>query len=256
MKEDIFTKPCNFIESILKRMWRCEELVMIGEFQHSKSPEESEYGYISRPYINDRNIYYPVNDHKRHVAIRVPKSDDLIANKYYKVKAKIAPYELRKKLNNPYLLVWDENEPICSAPEFISPKEFIELWFHQTGSTPKDAATIASQLKLNSLELYTQTERFIFELIQNADDMPASTKGVNVELQLLNNFLLFRHNGKFFDRDDVRAIADAAQSNKSENVRQTGYKGIGFKSVFTDSSCVYIKSGSYSFKFDKNDLIF
>jgi hypothetical protein len=43
------------------------------------------------------------------------------------------------------------------------------------------------------------------------------------------------------------------KSNKSENVRQTGYKGIGFKSVFTDSNSVFIRSGSYSFKFDKND---
>ncbi|MBE0663979.1 MAG: hypothetical protein IH597_16090 [Bacteroidales bacterium] len=256
MSEYLFSQSEHFIVANLKRLWRCDELIMIGEYQYSSSPKEQEFGYISRPYINDRNIYYPVNDHKRHVAIRILKSDDLIVGNYYKIKAKLAPLDLRKQINNPYMLVWDDSEPIVFASEFITPREFIESWFHQTGSTPKDAATIASQLKLNSLELYTQTERFIFELIQNADDMPASVKGVCVELHLLNNFLLFRHNGKFFDRDDVRAIADAAQSNKSENVRQTGYKGIGFKSVFTDSSCVYIRSGSYSFKFDKNDPIY
>ena len=86
--------------------------------------------------------------------------------------------------------------------------------------------------------------------------MPASKAGVMVELHLLENFLLFKHNGKYFDRNDVKAIADAAQSNKAENVRQTGYKGIGFKSVFTDSTCVFIRSGSYSFKFDKMDPIY
>ncbi len=256
MFDNAYNKPIQILEGNLKRLWRCEELIMVGEYKHSLSPKEPEFGYISNPFINDRNIYYPINDHKRHVSIRVPKSGHLIEGNYYRVKAKVAPVELRQQLNNPYLLIWDDTHSIELAKEFITPKEFIELWFHQTGSTPKDAATIASQLKLNSLELYTQTERFIFELIQNADDMPASVKGVCVELHLLNNFLLFRHNGKFFDRDDVRAIADAAQSNKSENVRQTGYKGIGFKSVFTDSSCVYIRSGSYSFKFDKNDSVY
>jgi hypothetical protein len=255
MSDYLFKQSDKNIEANLRRLWRCDELVMIGEYQHSSSPREPEFGYISRPYINDRNIYYPVNDHKRHVGIRVPKSNDLIVGNYYKIKAKIAPIELRRQLNNPYLLIWDDTESIEFASEFITPREFVELWFHQTGSTPKDAATIASQLKLNSLELYTQTERFIFELIQNADDSD-NIKGINVELHLLNNYLLFRHNGKFFDRDDVRAIADAAQSNKSESVRQTGYKGIGFKSVFTDARCVYIRSGSYSFKFDKNDSIY
>lgn len=256
MSDNIYNKPIQFLEGNLKRLWRCDELIMVGEYKHSLSPKELEFGYISSPFINDRNIYYPINDHKRQVSIRVPKSEHLVEGNYYRVKAKVAPIELRQQLNNPYLLIWDDTHTIEQVREFITPKEFIESWFQQTGSTPKDAATIASQLKLNSLELYTQTERFIFELIQNADDMPASDKGVNVELHLLNNFLIFRHNGKFFDRDDVRAIADAAQSNKSENVRQTGYKGIGFKSVFTDSSCVYIRSGSYSFKFDKNDAVY
>ncbi|WP_027880318.1 sacsin N-terminal ATP-binding-like domain-containing protein [Mesoflavibacter zeaxanthinifaciens] len=256
MKNYLFNKSEGEIESHLKRLWRCDVLKMIGTYQHSASPREKEFGYITNLYINDRTIFYPKNQHKRTVAIRVQKSDNLVEGNYYSVSAKVAPKELREQLKNPYLLLWDDSQPIIPNENFLSPPEFIEDWFQKTGSSPKDAATIASQLKLNSLELYTQTERFIFELIQNADDMPASEKGVQVELHLLNNFLLFRHNGKFFEREDVKAIADAAQSNKSENVRQTGYKGIGFKSVFTDSSCVYIRSGSYSFKFDKNAHIY
>lgn len=256
MKNYLFNKSEEEIESHLKRLWRCDDLKMVGTYQHSTSPRENEFGYITNLYINDRNIFYPDNEHKRTVSIRVPKSEILVEGNYYSVSAKVAPKELREQLSNPYLLIYDDSQPIVLNENFLSPPEFIEDWFQKTGSSPKDAATIASQLKLNSLELYTQTERFIFELIQNADDMPASKKGVQVELHLLNNFLVFRHNGKFFERDDVKAIADAAQSNKSENVRQTGYKGIGFKSVFTDSSCVYIRSGSYSFKFDKNANVY
>ena len=33
---------------------------------------------------------------------------------------------------------------------------------------------------------------------------------------------------------------------------KTGYKGIGFKSVFTNSESVFIKSGGYKFSFDRN----
>lgn len=132
-----------------------------------------------------------------------------------------------------------------------TPEEFISRWFVKKGENPEDAGTIARQLKLNSLELYTQTERFIFELLQNADDMPASNKTVDVSLEMLDDYFLFIHNGKQFDQRDIESIADAAKSSKSRDKTKTGYKGIGFKSVFTDSTCVYIKSGDFSFKFDK-----
>jgi hypothetical protein len=138
----------------------------------------------------------------------------------------------------------------------LKPKAFIEEWFFKKGHTPGDAHTIAGQLTLNELELYTHTKRFIFELIQNADDMPAGNRKVKIDIVLLKNHLLFMHNGKAFDREDVMAIADAAKSTKAKGLTQTGYKGIGFKSVFTDSVRVYIKSADYSFKFDKKAEIY
>ena len=251
-----FNKSEQELVQVLKRIWKIDDLEFIGVYRHSSAANENEYGYISNVYTNDRQVYYPEPVNKRSVSIRVPRSENLVEGHLYKVKTRLADLELRKQLVNPYLLLHDEKYPVVKETSYILPKDFIKEWFSKTGATPKDAATIASQLKLNSLELYTQTERFIFELIQNADDMPANSKGVKVELHLLKNYLLFRHNGKFFDRDDVKAIADAAKSNKSENVRQTGYKGIGFKSVFTDSNSVFIRSGSYSFKFDKNDSIY
>ena len=140
-------------------------------------------------------------------------------------------------------------------------KEFIKEWFSEKGMHPGDAATLASQLKLNELELYTKTERFIFELLQNADDMPIykNAKGileVNVIIEMTENFLLFIHNGKPFDEEDVMSISDAAQSTKKKDITKIGYKGIGFKSVFTDSKTVFIKSANFSFKFDKTAEIY
>lgn len=254
--EELFNTRDQELVHVLKRIWKINELEFIGEYHHSNAANEKEFGYISNVYANDRQVFYPEPINKRSVSIRVLRNKLLIEGQLYKVQARIAELELRRQLSNPYLLLHDNQYPVVKETSYILPKDFIKEWFSKTGATPKDSATIASQLKLNSLELYTQTERFIFELIQNADDMPANSRGVKVELHLLNSYLLFRHNGKFFDRDDVKAIADAAKSNKSENVRQTGYKGIGFKSVFTDSNSVFIRSGSYSFKFDKNDPIY
>ncbi|AFY83002.1 ATP-binding protein [Oscillatoria acuminata] len=99
---------------------------------------------------------------------------------------------------------------------------------------------------------YSEQERFIFELLQNADDLPTIIGQVHVKLVILENHLLVLHNGKPFDDENLRAICNRSESTKSKNSDQTGYKGIGFKSVFHDSQCVYINSGDFSFKFDRN----
>lgn len=47
-----------------------------------------------------------------------------------------------------------------------------------------------------------------------------------------------------------------ANSTKRLDRKKTGYKGIGFKSVFTDSDKVYIRTGGFFFCFDKHADIF
>jgi len=87
------------------------------------------------------------------------------------------------------------HKPIRPVPGYEltqnSNEHFIKDIFRLRGQTPDDAARTARQLRLNELELYTQTERFIFELIQNADDMPKSDKGVAIEFILKRDFFLF-----------------------------------------------------------------
>ncbi len=254
--DELFKQTEKDLVSFLKRLWNTEELSFIGKLQLSLSQQEEGYGYISELMVNDRQVFYPKPVKKRSVAIRVSITKDLLVGNYYKVKAKVAWLELRKEINNPYLLVWDDQIPLEIAHNYLSPRDFIDRQFIKKGENPEDAGTIARQLKLNELELYTHTKRFIFELLQNADDMPLRDKPVNVEMHLLNNFLLFLHDGKFFDREDVKAICDAAKSTKAKDPSKIGYKGIGFKSVFTDSFRVFIRSGSYSFKFDKKAPIY
>lgn len=248
----------------LKRFWRTEDFKFFGEFYRPKNENgylikprsgEQPYGFIRNLSSNDRKILYPRLDgytYDRRVSFKVNLADGLIDGKYYYVEVELDDDENRNE--NPYLL--KIKNIYILEDDYLSPKEFIKEWFYRKGHTPGDASTIARQLKLNELELYTHTKRFIFELIQNADDMPSGNRSVDIEIYLLKNFLLFLHNGKFFDREDVKAISDAAKSTKDKSVRQIGYKGIGFKSVFTDSVRVYIRSADYSFKFDKYHPIY
>jgi hypothetical protein len=249
--EALFSKEDAQLVYLLTKLWQTKELVFIGRLDESRSPNEKGFGYLSDLVVNDRKIFYPRPVKPRIVSIRVPISADLELGSYYKVYTKLAPPPLRQEKNNPYLLVWDDTKPIMKEANYLPAEAFIKKLFTERGQTPQDASTIAGQLKLNELELYTQTERFIFELLQNADDMPSLNKRVVVDLEMLGDFFLFMHNGKFFDREDIQSISDAAKSTKSKDKTKTGYKGIGFKSVFTDSKRVFIRSGDYSFKFDK-----
>ena len=121
-----------------------------------------------------------------------------------------------------------------------NPKQLIEKIFNETGQSERDAENLANALTRLTGDLYTETERFIFELLQNADDIPNETGQVNVLFVILREHFLILHNGKPFDSTNVDAISSISKSTKVNNSEQTGYKGIGFKSVFADSECVYI----------------
>ncbi len=70
--------------------------------------------------------------------------------------------------------------------------------------------------------------------------------------------LLVSCNEVGFSRKNVEAICRIGRSTKSGQYHSTGYigeKGIGFRSVFKVADVVWIKSGHYSFKFDKSEIL-
>ena len=103
--------------------------------------------------------------------------------------------------------------------------------------------------------MYSSKDRMFFELIQNADDA-SSKEGVLLDVFTEGDYLIISHDGFNFDRNDFKAINSSANGTKKANENKTGYKGIGFKSVFTDSEEVFIKTGGYQFKFDKHNSRF
>jgi hypothetical protein len=98
---------------------------------------------------------------------------------------------------------------------------------------------------LISDRLYPDQTHFIFELLQNAEDVRATW----VEFAILCDRLEVRHNGKrLFTEEDVRSICSIGQSTKQEDLTQIGKFGIGFKSVYGFTSSPEVHSGDEHFR--------
>lgn len=103
--------------------------------------------------------------------------------------------------------------------------------------------------------MYTSRFRFIYELIQNADDSRYSrciSKGYVplIKFTLRPPLIIIESNEDGFTVRDIQAICNTAQSSKQGNNSTIGAKGLGFKSVFAISNRVTIQSGLWSFAFE------
>lgn len=117
---------------------------------------------------------------------------------------------------------------------------------------PDQACTQAQSLNLLSSGIYTEEERFVFELLQNAVDAYNDLGSLKVKILLYDNYLVFMHNGDKFTMRDIEGLCDVGNGNKMSDIKKIGYKGIGFKSVFMHSKNVTIESGDFCFKFEKS----
>ena len=119
-------------------------------------------------------------------------------------------------------------------------------------SNPGQAVNQASSLNALSGDLYTDSRRFIYELLQNADDSVQDNNSVNVWIKLFDDYLVVAHTGRAFDARDLRGICNVNNGTKKSDSTKTGYKGIGFKSVFGQSEHVIIFTNGEYFRFDSS----
>jgi len=111
-----------------------------------------------------------------------------------------------------------------------------------------------------STQLYTKSTHFILELIQNADDNTYAP-GVDPSLTLVyreDGYLWVGCNEIGFTKANVEAICDINDSTKKVTNATKGYigeKGIGFKSVFKVADVVWVSSGNYTFRFDRDSVL-
>ena len=135
-----------------------------------------------------------------------------------------------------------------------TPQDHIKERFNRLDN-PDANKMIANLMTEIGKGMYSSKQRMIFEILQNADDAPGQDK-VEFHIDVKDDYLFVMHDGAAFSIDDVDAITSAAESTKRADKKKTGYKGIGFKSVFTDSKEVWIKSGKYQFAFLRNSSKF
>lgn len=119
-------------------------------------------------------------------------------------------------------------------------------------SDPDQATMQENSLEKLSSGIYTEGERFIFELLQNAVDAHSGNDCLDISISLQGGYLVFMHNGDPFTDEDIEGLCFVGRKGeKVRNAKKIGYKGIGFKSVFGISSKVYIHTGDQCFRFDR-----
>ena len=141
-----------------------------------------------------------------------------------------------------------------------TPKEHIERLYREKANNDINSATLARSLLKDINTAFKGGQKFLFELLQNADDAADEAIAVSFNIVYINEacYLLFSHEGKHFNEIDVNKICDFAQQehhDKSENPNKIGYKGIGFKAIFSIADSVHILSDKYRFCFDKTHTL-
>lgn len=116
-----------------------------------------------------------------------------------------------------------------------------------------------SLLSVGEDGLYSNSLRFIFELIQNVDDCeflnPADCC-LDMHFNFDNDTIVLTYNEVGFSPFNVFAITGIAEAAKNitDSKAQIGEKGIGFKSVFGVANRVHIRSGWFSFELYKKNF--
>ncbi|KAF5589156.1 ATPase-like ATP-binding domain-containing protein [Fusarium pseudocircinatum] len=113
---------------------------------------------------------------------------------------------------------------------------------------------LSHSVKVLAKQIYTCGARFVFELLQNAEDniFEKSRKAEAlpfVSFKIYPNKIIVECNEDGFEEPHLQAICAVGRSTKSASHGYIGAKGIGFKSVFIAASRVHIQSGNFSFEF-------
>ena len=86
---------------------------------------------------------------------------------------------------------------------------------------PDQATSQANSLILLSSGIYTEEERFVFELLQNAVDAHNDLKRVlDVKIVIEGDYLIFLHNGDAFTERDIEGLCDVGNGNKMKDVEK------------------------------------
>ena len=249
--ENWFELPNDELFSYLKDIWYTLPNKLIGKYVKNKNYR----GEVVNYFIDIRSstfgkLEYPKNNFNKEIEIFFypTEAQSLEENNYYEIIVGIKNVEKRIYQNRLSIF-----HIIPNKIKHITPQDFIQKRQKlYTTISIELADTIRKAIKTLSSDINREPETFIYELLQNADDYYDIKKNsVEVRFTLTDNYLLFTHNGQPFNYQNVYALTGISQGDKRDNKDAIGFKGIGFKSIFKDSSFTIIKSGGFEFKFDE-----
>jgi hypothetical protein len=120
-------------------------------------------------------------------------------------------------------------------------------------------ALALEKLKINlfsslAKNLYNSSAKFVFELLQNADNNSysrarASSADPYIRFHIYNRRIVIESNEDGFTNENLVAICNVRKSSESVAPGYIGEKAIGFKSVFMVAWKALIQSGEFSFYF-------
>lgn len=241
----------------LKEFWETDKFVFQADFhvpQNINLREGSKpFGYFRNIRLNGEIIEYPIEGNEKRISIYHIINQGLEDGKRYEVELTLSKDQYRS--NNPYSMIVKRFKPLETiiANTDISLEKTINEIFNENINinSPFQAVNLANSVESLATDIYSEDKRFIYELIQNADDA-ALNEDSELSIDILDNYVVLSHNGAPFSSRDIRGLCSIGLGTKTNDATKTGYKGIGFKSVFGQTEgVVYVKTENTLFRFDR-----
>ncbi len=182
------------------------------------------------------------------ILLPVDCEEDLIEGEFYRFKWDVDERASNISQDNTVKL------KIIGNVEQIDKNEFLYKLFKAKVNVKGSVREILNKSQENIFKEVTGAEHtYIYELLQNANDYPSPLDDniVKVKFIVTKHYLVVLHTGEVFNLKNITAICSVNQGEKEKNTKTIGYKGIGFKTVFVNNDYVYLRSGDWKLRFDK-----
>lgn len=247
----------------LQKYWGTQKFIFEAKFHIPKNITLREgtkpFGYFRNFLLDGQVIDYPIEnsfDYKRRISIKHDIQNGLKDNESYEVEVDLHkdkyrrhnPFSLRikrfKQMKNDIKRHSDDNDLVKVIKRTYRENtdfQYAQQMFNQ-----------ATSIETLSTDIYAENKRFIYELIQNADDAALDSNAA-LSVDIFDKYVIVSHNGEPFDSRDIQGLCNVGMGTKADDASKTGYKGIGFKSVFGQpDGIVYVKTESTLFRFDRD----
>ena len=241
----------------LKEYWETEKFVFHADFHVPQNIALREgtkpFGYFRNIRLNGEIVEYPLESNERRISIYHVLKEGLEDGKQFEVELDLSKDQFRNK--NPYSMIvkrFKKLESTSTNTDVALEKTIIQIFDENINiNSPFPAVTLANSVESLATDIYSEDKRFIYELIQNADDA-ALDEDSDLSIDILDNYVVISHNGAPFNSRDIRGLCSIGLGTKTNDATKTGYKGIGFKSVFGQpEGIVYVKTENTLFRFDR-----